>query len=464
MKDKKWIALIAVIVVMLVGLIYLNSSKKKEISWVPTFYNTDTNPYGTYISYELLKTVFPDNKIRSTRKPIYNNLKDTLNSYFFYDDYSDYEFEENDSSYNNNEYTYDNNNETSYSDPENIAKDDAIATTASNVTDNTTYDPMSMYDGIEIPDTTAYIFVNKDFTLDKVDLEYLLDFVGMGNNVFISSESFSRLLMDTLTIKEEKTYFDSDSIYTLVDYPNEEYAFTNAYSDTYFNTDSCKLAVRALGQNKKGQSVFLQVKYGNGYFYLHSVPMAFTNLNILNLDKYDFAFRSLSYMPRSSKVIWDEYQKQGALGEQSMFRVILSSIPLTIALCISLLDFLLFMIFRAKRTQRIIPIINPPVNSSIEFLDTISNLYYRKKDFHAIAEKRQAYFLDYIRKNYYMSTEYIDSEFIQLLSTKSGAEKDTLNDIFAYYKDISTLYDVPNDMFLKYNSLLEDFYRTVKNK
>ncbi len=142
----------------------------------------------------------------------------------------------------------------------------------------------------------------------------------------------------------------------------------------------------------------------------------------------------------------------------------LSNPPLRIALYIILGGLLLFMIFRAKRTQRIIPVIKPPVNSSLEFLNTLSNLYYKKRDFHTIVEKRHAYFLDYIRKHYYMSTENIDNEFINVLSAKSGSDKDKLSELFLIYKDVSTLAFMPNESFLKYNSLLEEFYRTVKNK
>ncbi len=153
------------------------------------------------------------------------------------------------------------------------------------------------------------------------------------------------------------------------------------------------------------------------------------------------------------------------MGESdSEFRAMLNSKPLRIALYIILAGLLLFVIFRAKRTQRIVPVINPPVNSSLEFLSTISNLYYRKKDFKTIAEKRHAYFLDYIRKNYYMSTENIDDEFLNVLSLKSGMERAKLKQLFDAYQELIILPYAPNEIFLKYNNLLEEFYRNVKNK
>ena len=216
--------------------------------------------------------------------------------------------------------------------------------------------------------------------------------------------------------------------------------------------------------NNKKDTVFIDVKYGKGHIYLHSVPSAFANVNMLQTGKYDFGFRCLSYLPKNSKIIWDEYQKQGSLGEGSDFKVMLNNPPLRVALYAILIGFLLFMLFRSKRIQRAIPIIKPPVNSSLEFLGTISNLYYRKNDFMTILIKRHAYFLDYIRKHYYMSTENIDNEFVNVLSAKSGMDKDRLSELFHIYKDLSTLAFIETQPFLRYNNLLEEFYRTVKNK
>jgi hypothetical protein len=219
-----------------------------------------------------------------------------------------------------------------------------------------------------------------------------------------------------------------------------------------------------LGFNSRNDIVFIDVKYGKGHLYLHTVPSAFANVNMLQNEKYDFGFRCLSYLPENSKVIWDEYQKQGTSGEDGEFQMMLNNPPLRIALYIILVGFLLFMLFRSKRIQRAIPIIKPPVNSSLEFMDTISNLYYRKRDFRTILLKRHAFFLDFIRKRYFMLTEVIDNEFVNILSAKSTMDRDKLNELFGIYKDLSTLAFIEVEPFIRYNSLLEEFYKTVKNK
>lgn len=447
MKDnKKLYILIGVIVILLAGFLYFSSQRKKELSWDPTFINTDTNPYGTYITYQLLKDIF-DGSVSYTRKPVYNNLKDKLDYYFYYEDEEDYELPRvNDE----NNYYGEEEEELSIS-----------------INDSTLTDYYS-YTELEKQDTMSYVFINLTFEIDKVDLNPLLDFVGMGNNVFISAEKITSVLTDTLGVEVKTDYFFSstaDTSYTLVDYPEKKYNFREINSASRLNIDSCKLPVRVLGLSGDKDTTFIQIKYGKGYFFLHTVPVAFTNYSQIDLSKYDYAYRCLSYLPKDHKILWDEYQKRPDYSQTSMFRTMLRNFPLLLALCITLLGFLLFMIFRAKRIQRVIPIIEPPVNSSIEFLETISNLYYRKKDFETIVEKRQAYLLDFIRKNYYMQTEVIDSNFVDILSAKTGVEKDTLNELFILYRNLSTAkYGISNEDFLQYNKLLEDFYRGIRNK
>ena len=480
MKDKKYIILIVVIILMIVGLSIAKSNKPKPVDWSPTFINTKTDPYGTYITYELLGDIFDKNKIRSTRRPIYNNLKKGVDDYFGYEE----------------SYVYDENNADDPDYEEDRVLRDSVITLIKagdtlsatdlyrNHTDAGLYesgqyidnliksmeaektDPSAWYRDLEaLNDTTSYIFINQEFAVDDLDLEYLLDFVGLGNDVFISAEFFSKNLLDTLNIKVARIEQSSDTIFSLVDSPGKNYRFESVYTQMKLTSEKdSRFAVRALGFNAKWDTVFVDVNYGKGHFYLHTLPSAFANINQLRADKYDFAYRSLSYLPKTSKVIWDEYQKQGAVGENSEFRVIFDSVPLRIAFYIIIAGLLLFMIFRAKRTQRAIPVINAPVNSSLEFLSTISNLYYRKKDFKDIAEKRHAYLLDFIRKNYYLSTENINDEFVTVLSSKSGLEVEKLNNLFTLYKDIATLAYISNDTFLKYNSLLEEFYKKAKNK
>lgn len=414
MSNKKMIILVVSVTLILAGIAFL-FKEQKPIDWSPTFLNVEKKPYDTYISYRLLNDIFPDGSVESTRKYPSNTLE-----------YTDYYIED--------------------------------------------------YDYEQDEHLTSYIFVNKTFTCSEYDLEYLLDLAYYGGNVFISSESFAQNLLDSVYIgvNKEDIFWgnNKDTIYQLIDYPDRKYNFKSILTkNSFYIKDDSPYTYRILGTQVlkngivKGIS-FIQINYGDGKIYLHANPVAFTNVCMLDSTKYDYAFRCLSYLPKSSEVIWDESQKDYPFDyrETNLFKVIVRYKPLLMALIVTIVAGILFMLFRSKRTQRIIPVIKPPKNTSLEFLDTISNLYYIKADSPSIAEYRYNFFMDIVRKKYYLSTETINDEFVKTLSLKSNVEIDTIERIFELYKYIKNSGGVSNKTFIEFNDALEKFYKESNQK
>jgi len=421
MKDKKIKRYVILIALLFVGLVFVEMNRKEPLDWNPTFINSDKNPYGTYICYDLLKDVFPKSQIWESRYPITNELE-----YVDEDGNSYYERSEEDPLYKNTSYIF--------------------------ISRNFDTNPMNYY-GASAPG------------VDKLDVNNLLSFVEEGNNAFIAAERMSGILLDTLKLKIETEWSSTDSIYVFNDLRQKEYAFRGVQRGQHYivRKDSCKLEMRTLAYSKKlNRDIFVKIKHGKGYIYLHSMPTAFTNVELLKLHKYDFAFACLSYLPKNDNIIWDEYLKQGRVGEYSSFRVIWNHPALLYAYFILLFGGLIFMLFRAKRMQRIIPVVEPPKNTSVEFLNTISNLYYKKQAYTSIVEKRHSYFLEMVRSRYYLSTENINEEFMQNLSLKSGVDADIIKSIFDLRDYVRHQYYVSNDSLLKYNNKLEEFYRQMK--
>lgn len=425
MKDKAIRKYVILLAVLFAVLIFLDLNKKEPVQWISTYINTEKNPYGTYICYKMLPAIFPDSRIEESRIPITNRLK------YFKEEYDD----------DDDDYTID---------------------LGRNNFENTSYIFISHNFGQNY---------NKDYEqttnsdISSMDIKNLLKFVEQGNNVFIAAENIPPLLSDTLEIRIKNEWSSKDTAYVFNDFPDKQFAFSGAVSRlSYFQIgDSCTLEMRTLAETTKTQlPVFLQIKHGDGFIYLSSMPVAFSNYVLLKPDQYEFAFTSLSYLPKDDTIIWDEYLKQGRIGEFSSFRVIWNHPALLFSYYIVLLGAILFVFFRAKRTQRIIPVIKPPENTSVEFLNTLSNLYYQKQAYDSILEKRHTYFLETVRSRFYMHTENIDDEFITNLSLKSGVNIDVIKELFSYYYEARGQYYMSNTTLLKYSEKLEEFYRGIK--
>ncbi|MFB9863403.1 DUF4350 domain-containing protein [Rufibacter immobilis] len=308
-----------------------------------------------------------------------------------------------------------------------------------------------------------YLFVNSSFRVDSLELEALLEFVQKGNNAFISARRFPRLLQKKLGFEvgySAKQQQDSiELLFTHPQLPKQppfRYAWEKA-SET-IALDSANTKAIVLGKNSTGDTNYVQIPFGKGNFYLSSVPLAFTNYHVINPRQDKYAALALSHLP-VQPVWWDEYQKQGAQGSTSVFRVLLSHEALAWAYYVTLASLLLFVLFESKRTQRIIPVLEKPRNTTLEFVQVIGSLYFNSRDHQSIAEKKIAYFLEYLRLHYHEQTNVLDEELQQKIAHKSGVKTEEVSQLFQQINFIRATDGLAEETLWQLNKQLERFYR-----
>lgn len=311
---------------------------------------------------------------------------------------------------------------------------------------------------------TNYIFINNYFSPDRLDVEYLLDYVSSGNNVFISAFGIYGSLADSLKILTYDEFFSQDSVninFTLNDLKTETgFSFFRGNFKNYFSEYDTSM-VPVLGKNEFGNVNFLRIKYGEGNFFLNTVPLAFTNYHLLNSGNNEYVYKALSHLP-DQKTFWDDYYKDGNKYTASTLQYILSQESLTWAYYIILASAFLFIFFYGRRKQRIIPVIPPLKNTTVEFVETVGNLYYQQKDYKDIAEKKISFFLDYIRTKYFIKTTNIDEETIRKISEKSSMPEGKINSIFRNISKVRRSPGISEDELININYQIEKFYERTK--
>mgnify|MGYP000033060254 FL=1 len=141
-------------------------------------------------------------------------------------------------------------------------------------------------------------------------------------------------------------------------------------------------------------------------------------------------------------MIWDAYRTLGRQEAQTPLRVILQYPALKWALYLLLAGALCYVLFRARREQRPIPVIHPPENKMLEFIATVSSLYYKQKEHSAIALKLTDYFLGEVRTRYQLATDRLDEPFILGLSARSGVEEEDTRRLVQLITEIRTTRQV----------------------
>ena len=177
----------------------------------------------------------------------------------------------------------------------------------------------------------------------------------------------------------------------------------------------------------------VSVPYGKGEVIFVSSPLLFTNYGMLEGNTSVYIFRLMSYLADLPVYRTEAYVKTDAMlvAEQSPFREFIKRPPLRWALYLALLGVVLFMIFTARRRQRVIPIMSKPANRSLEFIQLIGTLYYQRKNHVDLVRKKFKLFAEELRKTAGVDISDVntDDREYQLLAEKTGMNSDRLKKV-----------------------------------
>lgn len=289
------------------------------------------------------------------------------------------------------------------------------------------------------------------FEPDEIDTDALLSMVHQGRSIFIGAFHLAGPLADTLGIKTgsselmenlnlEELMLQQDSLglsfcNPSLD-PKEVYYYERSFLYSHFtDIDTTNTTILALEEGTK--PVLIKVKHGDGALYLCSTPLVFTNYYMLLGKNQEFVAKALAYLPKED-ILRTEYYQSGRQLPSTPLRYILSNTALRWAWYITMASLLFFVAFEAKRKQRIIPVVVPPKNTTLEFTKTIGRLYYQNADHKNLAEKKILYFFESIRTNYFIPTNTIDEAFYVRLSQKSGRSLTEVKQLFNTIKTIQS--------------------------
>ena len=304
----------------------------------------------------------------------------------------------------------------------------------------------------------TYIIIGDDIDIDTNDYVQLKKYIEKGNDVFIAANTFSGELSKTL-----KVYTENDSASaTRIGFINNQWK-DNLYdvdkysSNGYFaDFDTAKAVV--LGNNQYHHFNYIRFPMGKGNLYLNANPQMFTNYSLLQDMGAAYSSIALSYVKNSKNLYWDQYYTLGREGAESPMRVFLQNNSLRWAFYIAIFSLLVFVLYEMKRRQRIIPIIPPLNNTTVEFAGIVGQVYYEQRNNGNIAQKKAAYFLEHIRSTYNIRTQVFDDEFITTLSQKSGAKPELVKELADQITHVNMTSQISDNELIDLNRNIEQFY------
>ncbi|MBV8390579.1 MAG: DUF4350 domain-containing protein [Mucilaginibacter sp.] len=321
----------------------------------------------------------------------------------------------------------------------------------------------NLYDLFHKSDNTNsnYLIVSKSVNISKYDFKEMVAYIEKGNSVLISALSWQGKFTDTLDLsagvelkkKEQNLNFTNENLKE-----HHSYEFDKDITGEYFVSFDTTRAV-VLGKNENGHATLLAFKYGKGTLYLCANPLIFSNYALLSNRGDDYAAKVLSYLPKSNAIYWDEYQNGDIPEDTSPLRVFFNNPALRWAYYLCLFGMIIFVLYEMKRRQRIIPIIEPLKNSTVEFANVVGQVYYEQRNNMNIAQKIIVFFYEHLRTEYYLKTNPLDAEFIERLSQKTGVELSFAQELISHIKYILVQHEVGDHELIRLNQLIEQFYK-----
>ena len=291
---------------------------------------------------------------------------------------------------------------------------------------------------VVFPDYNLLIIANRIF-LDSIETKFLLKYVENGSSIILASDNIFGPLKDTLNFylstptypnildfynrkdneKEKVVIFTSDSIQHQIFLPKllvnnnfymypEEYVRVFREEEVHKSIESQKKAkflyfdsIYRISSKSEEKTLSMRYKIGKGNLILISNPLIFTNYGILNDSINPYIWKHLSYL-EGKPLMRTEFYEKGSQGGKSYseFRVILSNRAFRWAFYTTLIGILILMIFTAKRKQKIIPVIKPPVNKMLDFVRSIAGMYLLKNNNADIVLKKRIYWGEEFKQKY----------------------------------------------------------------
>ncbi len=392
-----------------------NLGQKKTMDQRVTLKKIDKIPYGTYVAYENLKYIFPDAdlEVNKTSPALYTS---NIHQYSFGSD------------------------------------------------------------GTLDREKVLYVIITPSFYPDEKEYDAIMKFIGAGNHVFISAFNWGGLFKDSLLLETNfhlptLGYFGQDSIdsytedslWVSINNPVTADSMSFTYpgrSDHYYLDKIDSIYATVLGKDQEAQPDLIRQTYtGGGSILIHTDPLALTNFFLLHKNNNEYYNNLFSYLPQSiTHVEWDEYFRKGRKKFSSL-QVIMSDDGLRTAFWLVLLLFLLIYLFESKRRQRIIPIIKPLKNTSLDFVKTVGRLYYQYHDNKNLGNKMSVHLFDHIRQRYNLSTNIPDEKFVQQLAYKSGYDKEKLLALVYRARMIQDFPNISDHDLMEFQKQTEAFYK-----
>lgn len=304
------------------------------------------------------------------------------------------------------------------------------------------------FDSLHKKEKTTYLYIGENMGMDDEIYDEIMTYVDSGATAFFA--------FDYVTSNIYNRHFDPNAYFW--DYSKNMFAWVGdtslkysylyqsdtLYTDWYMFNEAAILDTAYVGYAfAMNKPIAFYQKQHKGKLHFHSVPRLFENYQVLTSNGYAHAAFMLKRIPKHQPVVvmlcaenkpmqinydMDEEGEGNKKQDSSLIQYILKNSALRLAFILAIVLVLVYLFFRAKRRETIIPGSPEKQNMGLAFVETLSSIY--------ISRNSPIGVLKVIRKNFYSAVArhfYVDlvrkegrEQQIERLIQRSNYDKDEL--------------------------------------
>ena len=222
------------------------------------------------------------------------------------------------------------------------------------------------------------------------------------------------------------------------------------------------------------RALMAEVPRGDGHFLVLSAPVFLSNAYLADTSNRAVAEAILSYLgPELTRVTFDEPRRSSVRavglanrppfdrlypGEgEGLLREVFKRPALAAAWYLLLGGVLTFVLFGAKRLQRIVPVIQPARNSTLAYLGNVSRLYLARPNNALMARKQLGLFEAFCQRKFGLRPVSEPADRARLAQLR-GVDARLVDSIGRYQNGIARDSVLSNDAFLRLTHILRTLY------
>jgi len=306
-------------------------------------------------------------------------------------------------------------------------------------------------------------------------MDSLVHAAKQGNDVLVIASTYAQKLNEhsdfdayDITVSTDRLEFrssrlDSSEFYT---YRFKNTKFENAdtakirlfdhFDETYNSTEYFKAVT------KDEYGLMISHKFGKGSIYSHAVPEIFYNHSYQQLNMFDYTEEVLSnFDPDYVMFLKNILPNKAAPERDNPLQYIMSNAPLKTAYFTLLFGLLAYAIVGGRRRQKAIQITEKNENTSLEYVDTISQLFQQQSSHEKLVAHMSEIFYHKMEKRFFIKKQTDD--YLNILAKKSKIDYEELRFVLDRFKNVEDGYSFQDDQLVNLNKRLRKIYNTLEN-